>query len=143
MDTAGGKITVRAYWDPKEGPLAPKSRTSRRTVPLPGLLRDLFVEQRMTGDVDDEPGFGLFARLGVDAGGDHEARGGVAGLVRHSRPLPRLIGAVVERGRVESYMGHSSIKVTLRPLWPSDVGGRGRGHGSARCLPCAGRYRCP
>ena len=44
VDTAGGKISVRESWDPMEGPIAPKTRTSRRTVPMPGLLRDLFVD---------------------------------------------------------------------------------------------------
>ncbi len=45
VDTAGGKIAVRESWDPKEGPIAPKTRTSRRTVPMPGLLRDLFLDR--------------------------------------------------------------------------------------------------
>jgi hypothetical protein len=44
-----------------EGSIAPKTRTSRRVVPMPGLLRDLFVEQRLAGDPGEaEPVFGPF-----------------------------------------------------------------------------------
>jgi integrase len=61
VDAAGGKIAVRESWDPKDGPIVPKTRTSRRTVSMPGVLRDLVLEHRLADDHhDDELIFGPF-----------------------------------------------------------------------------------
>lgn len=46
VDLAGGTIRVQASWDPKEGAIAPKTRSSRRTTPVPGLLRDFLLDHR-------------------------------------------------------------------------------------------------
>ena len=119
VDTAGGRIAVRESWDPKEGPIAPKTRTSRRTVPMPGLLRDLFLEWRMSGDVtDDDHVFGPFHASALyrraDEGWEesglserlrlHQARHTYASF---------MIAAGVNAKALCSYMGHSSIKVTF------------------------------
>lgn len=45
-------IEVRESWDPKEGPIEPKIRNSRRTVPMPSLLRTLLLDLR---DEDEDP----------------------------------------------------------------------------------------
>ena len=47
----------------RRAPSRPRRRTSRRTVPMPGALRDLFVERRLAGvPGDDELVFGPFRR---------------------------------------------------------------------------------
>jgi integrase len=47
VDLAGGTIRVVESWDPKEGAIAPKTRTSRRTTPMPGVLRDYLLDHRL------------------------------------------------------------------------------------------------
>jgi integrase len=47
IDLAGGTIRVVESWDPKEGAIAPKTRTSRRTTPMPGGLRDYLLDHRL------------------------------------------------------------------------------------------------
>jgi integrase len=48
VDLAAGLIRVERAWDVKEGIVAPKSRSGRRAVPVPALLRDHLVEHRMS-----------------------------------------------------------------------------------------------
>lgn len=119
MDAAGGKIAVRESWDPMEGPIAPKTRTSRRTVPMPGLLRDFFLDQRMTGDVvDDELVFGPFHATTLYRRADEAWEGaGVSERLRLHQARHTyasfMIAAGVNAKALCSYMGHSSIKVTF------------------------------
>ncbi len=47
VDFAAGTIAVRESWDPIEGSIEPKTRTSRRVTPIPGILRDLLLEHRL------------------------------------------------------------------------------------------------
>jgi integrase len=47
VDLAGGSIRVTESWDPKDGAIAPKTKNSQRTTPLPGLLRDYLMEHRI------------------------------------------------------------------------------------------------
>ncbi|MGA8744519.1 MAG: tyrosine-type recombinase/integrase [Solirubrobacterales bacterium] len=55
VDMAKGVIEVRESWDPKVGSIDPKTRKSRRKVPIPGLLRDLLLDQRMRrGEPSDD-----------------------------------------------------------------------------------------
>lgn len=46
IDVAKRIIEVRESWDPKEGSVEPKTRRSRRRVPMPIVLRELLVAQR-------------------------------------------------------------------------------------------------
>jgi integrase len=46
VDLAGGVIRVEHSWDPVEGLVAPKSRKSTRTVPIPGILRGYLAAHR-------------------------------------------------------------------------------------------------
>jgi integrase len=39
VDLRAGKIRVERSWDEKEGPVEPKSKAGRRTVPIPAVLR--------------------------------------------------------------------------------------------------------
>jgi integrase len=55
VDLAGGTIRVRESWDPREGSIDPKTATSRRTVPVPAVLRERLVDLRMSaGEPDPE-----------------------------------------------------------------------------------------
>ncbi len=47
VDVAGGTIEVRESWDAKAGRIDPKTRTSRRRVPMPAALRELLLDRRL------------------------------------------------------------------------------------------------
>jgi integrase len=47
VDVAGGTIEVRDSWDAKAGRIDPKTRTSRRRVPMPATLRELILDRRL------------------------------------------------------------------------------------------------
>ena len=48
VDLAGGTIRVRESWDAKEGSIAPKTRTSQRTTPIPAVLRDYLIDWKLS-----------------------------------------------------------------------------------------------
>lgn len=124
VDTASGLIDVRASWDAKAGRIEPKTRHSRRAVPMPGVLRDLILDHRLRegepsqrallfGRTDAEPfhaatlyrradsawkAAGLMGRLRL-----HQARHTYASF---------MIAAGVNAKALATFMGHSSIKVT-------------------------------
>jgi integrase len=60
VDLDGATMRVRESWDPLEGSIAPKTRTSQRTTPVPGVLRELLLGQRQRGGgaADDSLVFG-------------------------------------------------------------------------------------
>lgn len=64
IDLTGGTIRVRESWDPMEGSIAPKTRTSQRTTPMPGALRDLLLDRRQR---EDDPADGSLV-FGDDGG---------------------------------------------------------------------------
>lgn len=125
IDLASAKISVRESWDPMEGSIAPKTRTSRRTTPIPSALRSLLLDRRERGGgvADDQLVFaddrgapfhaaslyrradrawteaGLTERLRL-----HQARHTYASF---------MIAAGVNAKALSTFMGHSSIKVTF------------------------------
>lgn len=125
VDTKRNVIEVRESWDPKAGPIAPKTRKSQRTVPIPKVLRELLLaQQNQQGDPSkgtlvfgvaaDEPfqaerlyrhaahhwcQAGLRERLRL-----HQARHTYASF---------MIAAGVNPKALSSFMGHSSITVTF------------------------------
>ena len=118
-------IEVRASWDPKEGPIEPKTRNSRRTVPMPSLLRTLLLALR-DGDAKPDP-HALIFRVADDEPFQAERlyryadqRWHKAGLTdrlrlhqaRHSY-ASFMIAAGVNPKALSSFMGHSSITVTF------------------------------
>ncbi len=124
VDLATGTVRIVASWDPKAGPVAPKTRTSQRTVPMPGVLRDLLLEHRIREDpdvdealvfgIDGEPFHGatLYRRAGRawrTAGLDGRLR---LHQCRHTY-ASYMIAAGVNAKALTAYMGHSSIKVTF------------------------------
>ncbi len=124
VDLAGGTIRVRESWDAKEGSITPKTRTSQRTTPMPGVLRDHLMDRRLTvEDTDDEAlVFGLpsgrpfhanvvyrradvaWDKAGLGQLRLHQARHTYASF---------MIAAGVNAKALSSFMGHSSIKVTF------------------------------
>jgi integrase len=46
-DLAAGVIRVERSWDDEEGPIVPKPAAGRRTVPIPGVLREYLIAHRL------------------------------------------------------------------------------------------------
>ena len=122
VDLAAGIIRVERSWDARQGPIEPKSRAGKRNVPIPAVLRDALVEHRMD---QGEAGGLVFGRSVAKpftpgtvanrarAAWDeselhpitlHEARHTFASL---------MIAAGVNAKALSTYMGHSSITITL------------------------------
>ena len=108
--------------DAKEGPIEPKSSAGRRSVPIPAVLRDYLIEHRMRegersglvfGRSAERPfnGSTIWARsrrawndAELEPIGLHESRHTFASL---------MIAAGVNAKALSTFMGHSSITVTL------------------------------
>jgi integrase len=141
VDLAGGVIRVERSWDVKQGVIDPKSTAGRRKVPIPAVLRDYLLDHRLSGagglvfGRDDDTPFAtstvsvraseawgwkrvpnpdrgkLPANVWVKARTDalapitlHECRHTFASL---------MIAAGVNPKALQTFMGHSSITVTL------------------------------
>lgn len=124
VDLATGTIRVVESWDPKEGPIEPKTATSRRTVPLSGALREHLMDLRLESEPEaDALVFGRKDGRPFDAAtvfrrADKAWKS--AGLTdrlrfhqsRHTY-ASFMIAAGVNAKALCTYMGHSSIKVTF------------------------------
>jgi integrase len=120
VDLAGGRIRVERSWDPKEGVIPPKSAAAVRTVPIAVVLRDFLVEHKQATGRSEGLVFGRSADTPFDARALarraetawkarerislHECRHTFASL---------MIAAGVNAKALSSYMGHSSITITL------------------------------
>jgi integrase len=123
VDFEAGLIRVERGWDDKEGPIAPKSRAGRRRVPLAKPLRAELAAHKLRGQCDeDDLVFGrgeerafcsdaltsrarrAWARVQLEPIGLHQCRHTYAAF---------MIAAGVNAKALSSYMGHSSIIVTL------------------------------
>jgi integrase len=124
VDLEAGLIRVERGWDDVEGPIAPKSRAGRRRVPLARPLRALIVEHRLRrgSPGGDELVFGraggrpmntewvtrrarkTWEQAGLESIGLHECRHTYASF---------MVAAGVNAKALSTYMGHSSITVTL------------------------------
>jgi len=123
VDLERGVIRVERSRDPKAGPVEPKSRSGRRRVPLAQPLRAHLAAHRLLKSSDDEAL--LFGRSGGRAMhsdmltrrartawkqqaltpiGLHECRHTYASF---------MIAAGVNAKALSTYMGHSSITITL------------------------------
>ena len=122
VDLAGGVIEVREAWDPKVGPIAPKSAAGRRKVPVSAALRDLLLEHRLAsgradGLVFSRDGARPFAPNAAARRADPAWR--AAGLepirlheARHTF-ASFMIAAGVNAKALSTYMGHGSITITF------------------------------
>ena len=121
VDRDVGVVHVVRSWDPKEGPVAPKSRAGRRTVPNATPLRRLLIEQRLRtggeglvfGRTPERPfqptsvsgrAPTAWRRAGLVPITMHEARHTAASL---------MIAAGLNAKTVSQYLGHSSITITF------------------------------
>jgi integrase len=122
VDFEYGVIRVERSFDPKAGPVAPKSRAGKRRVPLAGPARGLLAAHKLaTGRSPEELVFGKTASVPfTDAASDRAARRWKhAGLepiglheCRHTYAA-LMIAAGVNAKALSTYMGHSSITITL------------------------------
>jgi integrase len=121
VDFQRGILRVERSWDQRAGPIAPKSRAGRR-VPLAATLRAELARQRLrSGRAGAELVFGktgeaaftdavikrarrAWRAAGLQAIGLHECRHTYAAF---------MIAAGVNAKALSTYMGHSSITVTL------------------------------
>lgn len=125
VDLDTGTIRVRESWDPMEGSIAPKTRTSQRTTPVPGALRDLLrgQQQRRGAASDESLVFGDHAGQPFHAASLYRCADRAwaeARLTERLRLLPArhtyasfMIAAGVNAKALSVFMGHSSIKVTF------------------------------
>lgn len=124
VDFAAGTIRVEESWDPKAGPIEPKTRTSRRTTPMPDPLRELLQNHRALRGKPavDELVFGLdsggpFNSAALyhraDAAWREASLNGRLRLhqARHSY-ASYLIAAGANPKAISTFMGHSSISLT-------------------------------
>jgi integrase len=124
VDLAGGALRVTESWDPKEGAIAPKTKNSQRTTPLPGLLRDYLMEHRIAageppvdalvfGDKSGKP----FQAATIYRRADRAWKAQGLGRLRLHQARHTyasfMIAAGVNAKALSSFMGHSSIKVTF------------------------------
>jgi integrase len=122
VDVTAGVIHVERSWDAKEGVIAPKSRAARRTVPIAAVLRDHLVEHKLRSGRRVGLAFGTsytqpftpsnirkranatWLGVGLVPIGLHECRHTFASL---------MIAAGVNAKALSTYMGHSSVTITL------------------------------
>jgi integrase len=122
VDLAKGVIRVVRAWDEKESVFIPTKNRERRTVPIPAVLRDYLVEHKLRTGRREGLVFGRTAdlpfiasnvwrrahtawkRAGLEPISLHECRHTFASL---------MIAAGVNAKALSSYMGHSSITITL------------------------------
>jgi len=121
VDLDAGVARVRRSWDQKAGEIPPKSRSGRRDVPIPAVLRDYLVEHKLTTERASELVFGrghedpfnpitannrartAWRLAELDAITLHEARHTYASL---------MIAAGVNAKSLSVYMGHASVTIT-------------------------------
>ncbi|MGD0273083.1 MAG: tyrosine-type recombinase/integrase [Gaiellaceae bacterium] len=102
--------------------MEPKSRAGRRTVPIPVVLRDFLVEHRMRQRRDTGLVFGRTVdrpfnpssvqRRAVSAWKEAELKPITLHESRHTF-ASLMIAAGVNAKALSSYMGHSSVMITL------------------------------
>ena len=123
VDFEGGLIRVERSWDPKVGPIEPKSRSGRRRVPLAGPLRAELAAHRLRKA--REAGSLVFGRSASVAfhpaalakrARSHWARASLAPIGLHEcrhTYAAFMIAAGVNAKALSTYMGHASITITL------------------------------
>jgi integrase len=123
VDLGASLIRVERSWDQYEGPIEPKSRSSRRTVPLLAILRDHLDQHKLASpSASDALVFGRgeqspFAPMAIGKRAKkawettelepitlHECRHTFASLLIDSGANPKA---------VQEFMGHSKIQTTF------------------------------
>ena len=149
VDLDSNVIRVHWSWDPVAGRVAPKSRSGRRTVPVPAALRKHLLEHRLArgrrgGLFFGRPNGHTFSNqslsqraartwraAGLEPIGLHECRHTFASL---------MIAAGVNAKALSTFLGHASVTITLDRYGHLFPGSR-RGRGPPRQLPRTVRRR--
>jgi integrase len=125
VDLDSRKIRVRESWDPLEGSIAPKTRTSRRTTPIPDVLHKMLLDHRQRGGEAADDALVFSERQGAPfhaaslyRRADRAwAKAGLAERLRFHQARHTyasfMIAAGVNPKALSVFMGHSSIKVTF------------------------------
>ena len=117
-------LRVTESWDPKEGAIAPKTKNSQRTTPLPGLLRDYLMEHRIAAGEPPVDALVFADRSGkpfqaatlyrrADRAWEAQASDRLRLHQARHTYASFMIAAGVNAKALSSFMGHSSIKVTF------------------------------
>jgi integrase len=120
VDLAGGVLRVERSWDVKAGIIDPKSIAGRRKVPIAAILRDYLVGHRMAagdglvfGRTDGTPfATSTISKRANEAWRDARLRPITLHECRHTF-ASLMIAAGVNPKALQTFMGHSSITVTL------------------------------
>jgi integrase len=121
VDLAHGLIKVERSWDQKQGLVEPKSAAGRRRVPIAAVLRDYLVRHRLNhphatrafGRDDDTPfSPSTIAQRAERAWKEHRVDPVTLHECRHTFAT-LMIAAGVNPKALQTFMGHSSITVTL------------------------------
>ena len=125
VDLKTRMIAVRESWDPKAGAMDPKTRKSRRTVPMPAVLRALLLEHRLRrgSPAPDDLVFAADGKVPFQAErlyrlADQAWKSAeIAGRLRLHQARHTyasfMIAAGVNAKALSSFMGHASITVTF------------------------------
>ncbi|MEK6271480.1 MAG: tyrosine-type recombinase/integrase [Actinomycetota bacterium] len=122
VDLAAGVIRVERGWDVVDGAIEPKSSAGRRRVPIPAVLRDHLIAHKLaTGGqgivfTRSDPGQ-PFSSVASQKRADKAWKAAGLGRVtlhecRHSY-ASLMIDAGVNSKALQTFMGHSSITVTM------------------------------
>jgi integrase len=120
VDLAGGVLRVERSWDVKAGIIDPKSMAGRRKVPIAAVLRDYLVGHRMAagdglvfGRTDGTPfATSTISKRANEAWREARLRPITLHECRHTF-ASLMIAAGVNPKALQTFMGHSSITVTL------------------------------
>lgn len=128
VDLDAGLLHVRRSWDPKAGPVAPKSRAGLRSVPVPQVLRTQLAERRLACRWSDDLIFGRTPDVPFLAKTPND-RAQRAWRKAQLTPI----------GLDECLHGPLERDDHLRPLRAPHAGRRGRGGGAAGRVSAADR----
>ena len=120
VNLAGGRIRVERTWDSHEGAVEPKSRSGRRTVPIPAVLHDHLAEHRAVrpwstglvfGRLPDKPFSFAVTKRARRAWEERKLRPLTLHDCRHTY-ASMMIAAGVNAKALSTFMGHASIQIT-------------------------------
>jgi integrase len=122
IDLANNVIRVRRSWDSKEGLIEPKSRAGHRVIPIPGALRTILAEHRLSVGRSSGLAFGrteavpFQPRTVTNRANGAWKKADLKPITLHEcRPTfaSLMIAAGVNAKALSTYMGHSSVVITF------------------------------
>jgi integrase len=122
VDVRAGVIRVEASWDPHAGPVEPKSRAGRRSVPIAQTLRAHLARHQLAADTADGFVFGRSAEMPFAPSALHQrarkawADAGLTPITLHEARhtfASLMIAAGVNAKALSTYMGHAGVAITF------------------------------